>query len=438
MDLKIAYIFIAALLPVFSAGVSARETAAETGQQEDTVKQFNALDYSLQRRYRPKNDPFVNEKFMDNTFIGIQGGLMDMLNRGETEFGYGPSAALHFGKWINEYNALRVSFSWNRFTRKRDIYDFHVASAGISHMFNISSYLGGYRKSRFFELSTVEGLMYNCSIGETDVRHAIGVNVGLNFNMRLSDAVDLYLEPGIILHTDAIDHSGAMNWHHYDLEYGIAAGLNVNIRSEVRHAAPPRERNGSTYLAVAAGPQMQNSDLVVNEIGIFNALGPHAYLTVGNWVTDYFAMQASAFYSTDKWIKDIDGSLRASRYLGFRVEGRFDPLMMIPGWEEKSGFSVPVLFGAECGYLYKDDRSREIGKMYLGPTAALQFRYRILDFLALYIEPRFSLAPYYIDFESDYLSSGGLRETYYDGLVNLNFGIEINISSLKEYIGGGR
>ena len=187
-------------------------------------------------------------------------------------------------------------------------------------------------------------------------------------------------------------------------------------------------------MAFFVGPQMQNSELVVKEMGIFNSIGPHFGITAGRWLNDFFALQASGFYSSDKWIRDIDGQLKDSRYIGLRVEGRFDPLMMIPGWKEKSGISVPVLFGPEAGYMHKDDRSMKIDKVYLGLTAAFQLRYKILDFLSLYLEPRFSIVPYYLDFHTNYLDESGVRKTYYDGLVNVNFGIEIDITSIRRML----
>lgn len=427
METKKVFLAITAFWLAFSAGLSAEE-------QADTVKQFNALDYSLQKRYRPANETFISDRFIDNTFISAQGGIFNLAAWGDTKYAFGPSATLGMGKWINEYNAVRLSLSWKNFARKRDIAEFNLAGIGVNHLFNISSYLGGYRRSRFFELSTVEGLMYTCSIMDGDVRHALGLNLGLNLNMRLSNAVDLYLEPAVTVHTDGIDHSGAMNWHHYDLEYGVAVGLSVNIDSGPRKVSPPRNRDPHTYLAFFVGPQMQNSELVVKELGIFNSIGPHFGITAGRWLNDYFALQASGFYSSDKWIRDIDGQLKDSRYIGLRVEGRFDPLMMIPGWKEKSGFSIPLLFGPEAGYMHKDDRSMKIDKMYLGLTAAFQLRYKILDFLSLYLEPRFSIVPYYLDFHTNYLDESGIRETYYDGLVNVNFGIEIDITSIRRML----
>lgn len=427
MEFRKAFPVITAFWLAFSAALSAEE-------QTDTTKQFNALDYSLQKRYRPANETFINDRFIDNTFISVQGGIFNMAPWGDTKYSFGPSAALGLGKWVNEYNAVRISLSWKNFARKRDIAEFTVAGLGASHLFNVSSYLGGYRRSRFFELSTVEGLMYSCSILDGNIRHALGVNLGLNMNMRLSNAVDFYLEPAVTVHTDGIDHSGAMNWHHYDLEYGVAMGLAVNIGSGQGKVSTPRKRNPHTYIALFVGPQIQNSELVVRDLGILNAVGPHFGITAGQWLIDCFALQASAFYSGDKWIRDIDGTLKDSRYIGLRVEGRFDPLMMIPGWKEKSVFSIPLLFGPEAGYMHKDDRRMKIDKMYLGLTAALQLRFRLVDFLSIYIEPRMSIVPYALDFYTNYLDESGVRETYYDGLVNLNFGIEIDLTSIKRML----
>ena len=46
--------------------------SAQSAQEIDTTS-FNALEYSMQKRYRPQNEAFVSNTFMDNTFI--RGGL---------------------------------------------------------------------------------------------------------------------------------------------------------------------------------------------------------------------------------------------------------------------------------------------------------------------------------------------------------------------------
>ena len=136
METKKVFLAITAFWLAFSAGLSAEE-------QADTVKQFNALDYSLQKRYRPANETFISDRFIDNTFISAQGGIFNLAAWGDTKYAFGPSATLGMGKWINEYNALRISLSWKNFARKRDIAEFNLAGIGVNHLFNISSYLGG-------------------------------------------------------------------------------------------------------------------------------------------------------------------------------------------------------------------------------------------------------------------------------------------------------
>ena len=413
--------------------------AAASGKEgplarEDSTVQFNALDYSMQKRFRPKNDPFITESFFDNTFIGVSAGVFNMAPTGDSRFAFGPHVSFSVGKWINEYNAVRIEPSWRKFARKNDIAEFGISSLGVSHMFNVSSYLGGYRRSRFVEFSTVEGLTFGrSSENGGKANFAFGINLGLNMSLRLSDIFDLYIEPGITVYTDGADHSGKNNWRHYDLGYGAAIGIAANIDGTPRRkpAASETEKQGSTYVSLFAGPQIQNSQSAARNIGLFRSIGPHVGLTAGHWIRRYFALQASAFYSSDKWIRDIDGTFRQTRYAGLRVEGRLDPLAFIPGWQEKNGFSLPLLFGPEAGYMFKDDRAMKINKVYLGITAALQLRYRLTDFLYVYAEPRFSIVPYWLDFYSGYIEERGVRETYYDGLVNLNFGVELDINAFR-------
>ena len=75
---RLYIMLLAVLLPLIE--LAAQQEVA----QEDTTKQkpfFNALDYSLQKRYRARKYPFKNERFMDNTYVSVQMGMEDYLHR---------------------------------------------------------------------------------------------------------------------------------------------------------------------------------------------------------------------------------------------------------------------------------------------------------------------------------------------------------------------
>lgn len=77
------------LLPLAMSGQSAQEI--------DTTS-FNALEYSMQKRYRPQNEAFVANTFMDNTFIRGGVGTCGLFHNSISGYSSGPC----------------VSFPWER------------------------------------------------------------------------------------------------------------------------------------------------------------------------------------------------------------------------------------------------------------------------------------------------------------------------------------
>lgn len=413
------------ILILMAAAAAATALPQEAEAQDTTM--INALDYSMQKRYRPENDPFANEKFTDNTYLGIHAGLFGLLPREENIYSSGLSFKITGGKWLNEYNALRLSLTYGQYMRNRDRTAFYVPGLEIAHMFNLSSYLGGYKARRLVEFSTVEGIYAGAPVSEGKAEFSGGVMLGINAAVKLSDRTDFFIEPYASILTDGIDHYS--NWHKYDFLYGASFGINVNFnssKSSFKPRAGSQYRNDSWFLSVSAGPQFQYSATVKNKIGIMNALGPHAAVSCGFWMHNVLALQMGLFYGSDIWIRDIYENTFRTHYCGARVELRFDPLAYIPGWDEKSLFSLPLSFGPEIGYMYKEEKYGHADDVYIGLTCAARLQVRLTSRLSLFLESRFSMVPYHIDFES-YEVGSYMRKTYFDAPVNLNLGFEFRI-----------
>lgn len=393
---------------------------------QDTTM-INALDYSMQKRYRPENDPFVNEKFTDNTYLGVQAGVFGLAPREENVYSSGLSFKISGGKWLNKYNNLRLSLSYGQYMRNRDRAGFYTGGLEFAHMFDLSSYFGDYKVRRIVDISTVEGISVWMPVSERKVGFSAGMMLGLNASVRLSDRTDFFIEPYASILTDGIDHFS--NWHKYDLMYGASFGINVNFnssKSSYRPDAGSQYRKSSWFLSVIGGPQFQHSAIVRDEIGVFKSLGPHVAVSSGFWMLDVLAFQMGLFYGSDIWVKDIYENTFRTHYAGARLELRFDPLAFIPDWDEKSRFSLPLIFGPEIGYMYKEEKYGQIQDFYIGLTCAARLQLRAAAGFFLFLEPRFSVVPYNVDFES-YDVGSYMRKTYYDAPISLSLGLEFKI-----------
>ena len=71
---------------------------------------FDALKYTLQKRYIYRGKDFKSEKFTDNTFLSLHAGTEQFVPFGNSTYAWGLAARLSYGKWIDKYNALSFAY----------------------------------------------------------------------------------------------------------------------------------------------------------------------------------------------------------------------------------------------------------------------------------------------------------------------------------------
>ena len=121
-----------------------------------------------------------------------------------------------------------------------------------------------------------------------------------------------------------------------------------------------------------------------------------------------------------------------------RLEGMLDVLNMVRYFRNKSNgvsddveplFGLALLAGPEMGRMRKNDRNKMmVQEYYVGLAGGLQARFRLHKWVSALVEPRFTLVPYtapHVDIEAP-----SDRMNYYDALLNINLGLEVNIPAL--------
>ncbi len=403
---------------------------------------IDAIKYSLQGRYRPKNEEFVTRQFTDNTFYGVHGGMMMISPVQHISFSRTSYVGMTFGKWVNRNNAVRLSLQGETFVRNTDNRRLANAGLDVSHLFNMISYIWGYRSGRFCDLSTVAGLGYRTSMlvernGESwphytvkDFSHVINLHVGFNISMRMGNHVDLFFEPLLYFQNDEDMVFGDMNWRSYNFSSGIKMGFIYNvIPKDVWRPEPTYRPRG--FLSLAGGLQFQHSALVYQEVGWKRSLGPHATISYGRVYADNFAIRASLFASTDVWNVDLDifeierGEFPLFGYYGgFRLEFMYDVLKLSPKLKDDYPIAFSLLLGPEIGVMIKDDDMKQtIKHTYLGLTGGAQLKFRLFRGTSFFIEPRFSVVPYsHPVVGGDEIENANVN--YYDLVINANAGLE--------------
>ena len=61
----------------------------------------------------------------------------------------------------------------------------------------------------------------------------------------------------------------------------------------------------------------------------------------------------------------------------------------------------------------------------------MQLKYRVLENMSLFLEPRYSLVPYSHSVASEVEGRGDIRTNYYDDVFNFNIGVEFTLMDFR-------
>lgn len=285
-----------------------------TAQQDTATVQpsFNALNYSLQKRYHPGDKiQFERKKGTLNLFVSAFAGFDKLLSREETDFAVGSFFGASVGKNVSRVSTFRGSLFGGSYTRNFNHARLTRWGAELDYIFNVSTFIAGYNPGRMFEVSTVFGLGYQLAFLEKQSAHVGEFHLGLQFRLHTSPSFDFYLEPRAMIQTDGMSRMIQHNWHKYDLSFGATAGLTYRFQ-----AAPLTSRMkmldgdglaDNTFVSFASGMQMQLSKMT-SDIGTLKSAGPAFSLSLGKWLTPAFGIRLSGFSSADTWHEQKKGS----------------------------------------------------------------------------------------------------------------------------------
>lgn len=391
--------------------------AAMPAARQDTLSssRLDAADYSMMKRWRPEDAvPFENRGFFDNMFIGVSGSGFRTLYRG---YSSGPRFSAHIGKWFDAYNGIRIAPGVGYYFENFSGYRVKQIDVKASYLFNMSSYLGGYRPSRFMDISTVAGLGYAYSWKVGYSGHSATAHLGLNFDMHVLRNVHLFVEPLVELSVDGLGQPGSAVPQRLMPYFCGTVGLSYSFGKDSRDYIP----EGNWFLFLAGGAQLQLSEKVLDGMSVRDAFGFQGAFGAGRRYWNCFALRLSVAYSRNNWDTTFKGEGVKAQYLVGRLEAMLDLVALIGGRDDNR-FCLSLMFGPEAGVLLKDNMPRRMNP-FVGMTGGLQVKTRLSDRFAIFLEPRMSFVPYPAPSGSTY----PVNSNYYDGLLNCNVGVEFNL-----------
>ena len=145
--------------------------------------------------------PYETNRFGDNWFIGIAGGVNTFWNEGTdaNALKIGPSVDANFGKWFTPavgmrlgYQGIKMNVDLNETLQKFGYMYFHG-----DFLWNASDAIGGYKETRFWNLVPYLHAGYFRSYGLSNsdfVDNEFAMGGGLLHNLRLAERLDLIID----------------------------------------------------------------------------------------------------------------------------------------------------------------------------------------------------------------------------------------------------
>ena len=419
---------------------------------------FDVRNYLNSTRYRvPGHTIFNNKNFFSNTFVGVRGSVLKVIGE---EYGYGPTVGGVLGKWVTPSVGVRLGAGIGYWKDNFDARKIRELDLSADVMFNLISHLYGYDTARFFEISMVAGVgfthVWKTMAADETVRpsgNGLSGRLGLNFDMKVFDRLHLYFEPRIDMYLNplkatwgnGISLSEATPWNAYTRAFNTTVGLTYNFgqtKPEVERLSgswrdPEAEWNGY-FVSVLGGSQFlfNSANSWASDLAAAERFGTQFSVGGGRWFNDYFALRLSAAYTKNSWLKFLSDRPWTSRYISMRLEGMVDVLNLgrriynnSKGLATSSDpmFGLSIIAGPEMGQIVKSTQSEIYRDYYVGIGTGLQARLRVLKWLSLLAEPRFTFIPYSTANTTESISN--LRKNYHDGLMSFNLGVEARIPS---------
>ncbi len=156
--------------------------------------------------------PYETNRFGDNWFIGVGGGVNMFWTDGYQIKNVGPSVDASIGKWFTPSVGMRIGYSGFTSKLNKAPDEFGYMYVHGDFLWNISNAFSGYKETRFWNfvpyLHAGWYRAYDAGVSGFP-NNELAVGAGLLHNLRLADRLDLIIDmKGIVVNGRVIGSSG--------------------------------------------------------------------------------------------------------------------------------------------------------------------------------------------------------------------------------------
>lgn len=407
-----------------------QEAEAAPSKQDSAIygvrpqRDFNALNYTLDKRHRWQGDTWRGGKLWHHTFLEIGA---DAYRYYQQENHYSAFTGLHLnlGREISKLSSIRIGASRSYgYISGHDATNWTTAFS-LDYLFSFSNYLMGYRPERPLNVSGFIGLGYQSSkmknAQEADYTQSLleqgstlTGRLGLQFKFFAGAHAALAIEPYVALGGNAMNLNTSENLRKFDLAYGVNLSYIwyfYNNLSQERYAGDfmKRFRKGQR-LFYEDGKRLMWRYPWFAEYGIgtgwFSKVsipfsktrGYSMNAAFGQWLSSALALRLGVNVSNGYWSRTSSSLENIGKAGGF-LDAIINPLGFTRyyNWDSPVGFNL--FAGYEIGRLMRtnSDHESKIKGTYYGYRVGTQLWARLSKDLRLTIEPTFTLMQQYTE-----------------------------------------
>lgn len=420
------YTLLMLLLAVVT-GMRADSIPERVMEEEDSVsyelpkpKDFNALRYSLDRHHRYMGDIQPH----GYNYIDFGAGLMfiNHINSNHAE----PFTTLHlrYGRQFNPLHSARVGINGGigYMLAGADGHGAQTLSgsfgAEADYLFNLSSYLLGYRPERSLNVSPFIGIGVNhmfvgggnnktTAYDLKESATSFNVHAGLQLKVFAGPKAALTIEPFVQLNSKGIDLSDlGANWHQYNVSYGVNLSYyyyfgNTLTPPSLQGDFKRRFGEGQRWLQGSAQDKAQRRPLFFHYGAGFatyntfdnlrwaKTFGPTFSVGFGGWLSSAIGLRTVIHAANSSWA-EVGDRTNMMGYVSLSIDAMMNPLGFTRNftWEDPAGLTL--IAGYEAGMLKMVNTSSRNRSNVMGYHLGIQPWVRLGHDTRFFIEPMYA------------------------------------------------
>lgn len=396
--------------------------------RKNLATEFNALKYIMERRYRNYGDQFT-KRWNDHLFLEFGAGVFQELKGKDRRLSPITTAHVRIGKQFNRLHTARLTFGAGFGYYEGSKYTYSQLATSADWLFDLSSYICGYKPSRLLDVSSVigAGIRYNNMSGHQPTRHRYEFHGGVQMRFFTGPQGYLSFEPYIGVSSRMMENKyGGF----YGANLSVVYYLNNNLSIEERMRYMKNRPAVADSLLKPAPWRTPWFAEVAGGLSLFHGsgnsgsakLGHATALSLGRWFSPLVGVRIGGSLNSATWMQDeVEGVEKKLNRHNINADARAEILINPFGftsnynWNRPIGMSIAL--GGGLSWLMKN-QEKSLHTTSTFYSAGLHLWTRLTDDLQFFIEPRYTNYNYKIPYTNAY----GVKR-FSDDVYTLNIGL---------------